>query len=265
MSSGTVTRAPQPPETPPPSKTGLPPETTQTSEEPQPAEGAGRRRLRGRWRWLLISLGVLVVLVGAGWLLFFSSVFAAKQVTVSGLRELTASQVRKAAAVPLGEPLVSQDLQSIGVRATQIPQIEQVHVRRQWPNVIVITVTERRPLLGMPHDNGFLIIDRLGVAYETRPSLPTGVMLVRTDPANAPLLAELGTAAGVMPKRLREQVTTIMANTGDDITLILKSGVTVMWGDATRSQLKADVTVTLLKRKPKVSVDVSSPHNPAIR
>ena len=117
----------------------------------------------------------------------------------------------------------------------------------------------------MPHDNGFLIIDRLGVAYEIRPSLPAGVMLVRTDPANAELLTELGTAAGAMPKRLRQQVTTIMANTGDDITLVLDSGVTVMWGDASRSELKAEVTVTLLKRKPKVSVDVSSPHNPAMR
>ena len=259
MAARTVTRPPQPPKTPQPT------EPTWAAETPEPEQTTLRQRIARHWRRLLVGLGVVVVLAGAGWLLFFSSVFAAKEVTVSGLRELTAKQVKAAAAVPLGEPLVGQDLQAIGERATAIPQIEQVHVRRQWPNSIVITVVERRPLLGMPHDNGFLIIDRLGVAYETRPSLPDGVMLVRTDPANAQLLAELGTAAGVMPKRLREQVTTIMANTGDDITLILRSGVTVMWGDATRSQLKADVTVTLLKRKPKFSVDVSSPHNPALR
>ena len=247
MSAGTVTRASQP------------------SESAPPPEAAGRRRLSRRWRWLLIGVGVGVVLAAAGWLVFFSSVFGAKQVTVSGLRGLTANQVVAAAAVPLGEPLIRQDLTAIGQRTTAIPQIEQVHVRRQWPNGIAITVTERRPLLGMPHDSGFLIIDRRGVAYETRPTLPTGVMLVQTNPANAQLLTNVGAAAGVMPKRLREQVTTIMANTGDDITLVLESGVTVMWGDASRSELKSDVTLALLKRKPKASVDVSSPHNPAMR
>lgn len=221
-----------------------------------------RRRIH--WRRWLIGLGVLTVLAGAGWLVFFSSVFAAQQVTVSGLRELTTQQVVTAAAVPLGEPLAVQDLQAIGERATLIPQIEQVHVRRHWPNGIAITVVERRPLLGMPHNSGFLIIDRLGVAYETRRTLPRGVMLVQTDPTDAQLLIEMGSAAGVMPKRLREQVTTIMANTGDDITLVLKSGVTVTWGDASRSELKSDVTLALLKRKPKVSVDVSSPHNAAM-
>jgi len=250
MSAGTVPRASQP---------------AQAPEPTEPVEDTGRRRIGRRWRWVLIGLGLLLVLGGAGWLVFFSSVFAAQQVTVSGLRELSTDRVVAAAAVPLGEPLVRQDLRAIGERATAIPQIQQVHVRRQWPNRIAIVVTERRPLLAMPHGTDFLIIDRLGVAYETRRTVPAGVMLVQTDPANARLLTEVGTAASAMPKKLRRQVTTIMTHTGDDITLVLESGVTVTWGDATRSDLKADVTMALLKRKPKASVDVSSPHNPAMR
>jgi cell division protein FtsQ len=39
----------------------------------------------------------------------------------------------------------------------------------------------------------------------------------------------------------------------------------VAWGDSGDSELKAQVMAALIKRKPKSSIDVSSPHNPAVR
>ena len=44
------------------------------------------------------------------------------------------------------------------------------------------------------------------------------------------------------------------------------SGVTVNWGSAADSPLKAQIVTALLKDgKPRATIDVSSPNNPAVR
>ena len=48
------------------------------------------------------------------------------------------------------------------------------------------------------------------------------------------------------------------------MTVVLNNGVQVNWGTGADSALKADIVLALLKRKP-ATIDVSSPHNPAIR
>jgi cell division protein FtsQ len=55
------------------------------------------------------------------------------------------------------------------------------------------------------------------------------------------------------------------AGNRDSITLVLESGKTVTWGSSADSELKAQVVMALLNKKPKSSIDVSSPHNPAVR
>jgi cell division protein FtsQ len=55
------------------------------------------------------------------------------------------------------------------------------------------------------------------------------------------------------------------AGNRDSITLVLESGKTVTWGSSADSELKAQVVMALLKRKTESSIDVSSPHNPAVR
>ena len=57
----------------------------------------------------------------------------------------------------------------------------------------------------------------------------------------------------------------ITASSPDSIALILGSGRTSPGEAHADSELKAKVVTALLKRKPKSSIDVSSPHNPAVR
>ena len=37
------------------------------------------------------------------------------------------------------------------------------------------------------------------------------------------------------------------------------------WGESSQSKLKADIVMVLLKKHPKTTIDVSSPHNPTTR
>jgi cell division protein FtsQ len=207
---------------------------------------------------------LLALLAAAGWLVGFSSVFAVTKVGVTNVHRISPDRVREAAAVPLGLSLARQDLTAIDQRVSAIPEVSAATVSREWPNGIKITIVERKPLLGILQPDGYAIVDRGGVVFETQPSLPKGVLLADIDPANVALLGEVGTIAVAMPASLTKKVARIGATSANAVNLTLINGVRVNWGSAADSALKAELVATLLKRHPS-TIDVSSPHNPAVR
>ena len=222
-----------------------------------------RRSLRRRLLTGAVTAAALVLLAVLVWLLAASPVLAAKEVTVAGQRELTPQQVRDAAAVPLGVPLIRQDLDAIARRATQLPQVASATVQRHWPSTVTVTVRERRPLLAIQQPDGYAVVDEQGVAYETRPAVPRGSVQTDADPTNQRLLVDLAVVAAALPEDLRTKVARLKAASDADATLVLTSGTTIHWGDSRESALKADIVAVLLKKKPR-TIDVSAPHNPAI-
>jgi cell division protein FtsQ len=226
--------------------------------------GPRARGFAGRAGLVVTLFLVLAVLGGAGCLVAFSPVLAVERVEVTGARRLASSSVREAAAVPMGVPLVRQDLTAIAGRVSSLPQMESAEVSRRWPNTIRISVVERRPVLGVRQPEAFVLIDSHGVAFESQPSLPTGVLQADVDPSNVAVLVEVGTIAAAMPATLRGRVERLIATSRSSVTVVLSDGVRVNWGTGADSALKADIVLALLKREPS-TIDVSSPHNPAIR
>jgi cell division protein FtsQ len=220
------------------------------------------RRSRGRV-WLVLLL-LLALFAGAGWLVGFSPVLAAERVEVRGADRIARSSLLQAAAVPLGVPLPRQDLAAIAGRVSSLPQIESAEVSRRWPNTIRVAVVERHPVLGVRQPKGFILIDTRGVAFESRPTLPSGVLKADVDPSNVAVLREVGAIAAAMPAALRGRVERLRATSESSVMVVLNDGVQIKWGTGADSALKADIVLSLLKRKPS-TIDVSSPHNPAIR
>ena len=81
--------------------------------------------------------------------------------------------------------------------------------------------------------------------------------------ADRALLRDLGLVAAALPEIAAQQGPHLTASDPDRITLVLKSGVRVNWGNSADSPLKAQIVQALLKRKPAAAIDVSSPHTPA--
>ncbi|HEX6759446.1 MAG TPA: FtsQ-type POTRA domain-containing protein [Propionibacteriaceae bacterium] len=227
--------------------------------------GRNARRSGGRKVLAFTSIALVLALIGVSvWSVYFSTALVTKRVSVIGTHDLTPMQVSFAAQVPLGVPLARQDLDAIAERTTTLPPVESAAVTRDWPGTIRITVVERRPVLAIRQPDGYVVVDKSGVGYETKPAMPPAVLLAEVYPGDAPLLSEVAIVATTLPKKLRGMVDRITASNRDSIVLILDSGRTVTWGSSSDSGLKAQVATALLKRKPKSSIDVSSPHNPAV-
>lgn len=120
-------------------------ERQQESSGPPPA-----RRLRLPRPRTIIILTVVLVLLGAGsvWLLYGSHWTRVERVSVSGTSVLTPAEVREAAEVPVGAPLISVDTDAIETRLSRkLPRIDTVDVVRSWPHGIGLKVVERTPVL----------------------------------------------------------------------------------------------------------------------
>ncbi|WFR65929.1 cell division protein FtsQ/DivIB [Curtobacterium flaccumfaciens] len=74
-----------------------------------------------------------------------------------------------------------------------------------------------------------------------------------------------------LPSTVRAQVTSVKASTADDVTLTLKDGSSVVWGNPEQSDAKAALLAALVKdhsaRNPGtvVEYDVSAPDNGIVR
>ena len=228
-------------------------------ESAQRFGAAARTRRTTRWA----ALVVLAVLLGAAvWLVWFSSLLSVKEVRVLGAVDVSVDSVRRAAAVPAGIPLARVDPGGIVDRVGALPRVASVEVRRGWPNVLVIVVTERQPLAVTKDGTGYTYLDASGARFGSTTAVPHGVPVVSAANANAMDSALAVYAA--LPRSLATRVATVVARTRDDVVITLGDGTTVQWGNADQSERKAAVLAALLKIRA-TSYDVSAPDLPTTR
>ena len=218
-------------------------------------------RTRRTTRWAVPA--VVAVLIGAAvWLVWFSSLLSVKEVRVLGAVDVSVDAVRQAAAVPAGVQLARVDPGGIIDRVGALPRVASVEVRRGWPNVLVIVVSERQPVAVTKDGTGYSYLDASGARFGSMSAVPHGVPVVSAANANAMVSALAVYAA--LPRSLATRVASVVARTRDDVVLTLGDGTTVQWGNADQSDRKAAVLAALLKIKAP-SYDVSAPDLPTTR
>ena len=231
------------------------------------ARFAGRVRDR-RWsrlRTVLVALALCVAGGCSAWVLLGTSLLGVASVRVEGAGRVSQAEVLAAAAIPTGHPLASLDTAAVAARVEQLPPVRSVVVRRAWPRGVSIVVHERVPAAVRVRGDGFVLVDRDGVAFADVASRPQDLPLV-TAPigAGAPALRAALDVLESVPVPVRDQVRTVRAASAEDVRLSLTKGRTVLWGAPDRGSRKGAVLVVLLSRKAKV-YDVSAPDAPTTR
>jgi cell division protein FtsQ len=206
----------------------------------------------------------VVGLVAVVWALWFSPLLRVDQVEVQGISVLTPEQVRAAAGILPGRPMISVDVDAAAERVAELAPVASVSVGRSWPGTVVLTVVERTPALGLTGSGSVQLLDASGVAYRTVGSVPTGLPVLTTVDPTPQAVAEVLKMVDDLPEALRARLIGIRAETPDSIELDLTEGVVVVWGSGDDSPRKAQVLQTLMAQPGRVYV-VSAPEVPAIR
>lgn len=221
-----------------------------------------RRRWRqSRGRKVAIGAGVVVIVALVVWLLYFSSLLTIHHVDITS-GSVGAAEVRTAARVPMGSPLIEADLGGIRSRVEAIPSVASASVSRSWPQTIRITVTPRVPIAVVSTGQGLQNIDASGVVFGKLSARPAGLPLITlAGSVDRSALVNAVTVAASLPSSILSQVTSITVRTMDDIRLDMSGGRWIQWGNSSDSATKAQVAAILLNQRA-AHIDVSVPSNP---
>jgi len=222
------------------------------------------RRRRARWLAVLLPLAAMGIAGGLTWALLGSSLFAVRTVIVTGTRLVPESEVLAVAAVRPGTPLIRISTAQVAGRVLTIRQVQGVRVTKSWPDRVVIAVRERTSALAVSlPGGGFDLIDANGVIVQPAPTRPSGLPLYTTMEAASSLRGDPDVAAAAavlaeLPGSVRSSVTSVIVPSPDQVTLSLRSGVTILWGSADDAAAKAKELTVLMPTHARY-YDVSSP------
>ncbi|OFE17471.1 hypothetical protein BA895_15795 [Humibacillus sp. DSM 29435] len=217
-----------------------------------------------------VAVALLLAMGLVAWLGWFSPVFTADAVVVKGASTAQAAQVRRAAAVPLGGPVLRVDTAAVTRRLEADRQWADIAVERSLPHTVTITVRPREAALAVRTSSGRVeVVDGKGFAFRTVADPPQGVPLVT---AGTTVVTRVGVTAALqalsaLDPALRRTVSGVTVSAADQVkfTLTVKGArKTVVWGGPGDAVTKARLVVILLKQ-PGSTVDVSVPSSPVTR
>jgi cell division protein FtsQ len=237
---------------------------TASTANAAPATIAQARRRRGPdpWKTAFFVVAAAGLVAGAVWALLGSSFFVVRSVRVIGSGSIPRQEVLAAAGIKIGTPLIRVDTGAVARRVGQITQVQSAQVRRSWPDTIVITTVPRTPVFVVRAGHTYDVIDAYGVTLGRVSRPGSGLVLLKSSAqlatlrGNAAVLAA-GTVIRGLPAWLRQRLTAVRTR-GSEIILILRHGVTVIWGGTAGEQAKAEEVAVLLRTKA-TYVDVSDP------
>ena len=231
-------------------------------------------RPRSRRRRALRIGAALLLLGAAGWFLWAGPVLAVATVQVDGTGTLTTDEVREAAGIEIGTPLLRLDVEAVEARVARLPQVSEVEVTRGWPRSAVITVVERVPVAVVGEAGRRSLVDGDGVLFDTITGAPPpGVVPLEVadpGPGDAATVAALE-ALVALPEYVRDGIDGASVTGPEDITLTLTDGTLVRWGGPAESATKATVLTALLDRmsdgdlEPAGTIDLSTPDAVVLR
>ena len=245
-----------------------------------------KRAARSYRRYVIrvVAAFVLVVaLVVSAIVVYYSDLFTIEVISVTGVEHLTATEMEQLANVQEGTTLLRVDISAIKERLLMDAWVEDVTIKRSWPNTLEIIVTERTiaAVVEVPSDDATTTQDwaiasdgmwlmpipdqdseagqnTSAKVYEDAASVlritdvPYGVDpqvgdYCTNDYVNNALAIITG-----MTTELADQVVSVLATEADSTTLVLDSGIEIVFGEASDIRDKERVCLEIMEEHPDV-------------
>ena len=227
------------------------------SQTVRSADPKKKRKSKAPWLvWLLLILSVVT-----WWSLYQSKWFIAQEVTITGNSRLSIQQISAAAAVPIGNSLMSINPEVISEQIEALPEIKIAIVQRGWPHTILISVTERTPIAVAATASGYNLIDSDGMNAGVVAAPPEGLLVISAQPDSAAMTSAIQALASIPAEWA---ITGLSAATQDSVVANLGNGVIVTLGSGERAAEKVEVAQALIEKGYTV-INVSAPDAPTVK
>ena len=209
---------------------------------------ATRQRRRA---WARIVGATLVV--AAGGAIAVSPLFAAQEVTVTGLVNLSPEQVLAAGGVGIGSPLVTIRPAAVEERLESTPWIQSASVHRGFPRALSIKIVERAPVAVIPRAARWVTVDSEGRALQVTKARPLGLPELNAassaDVTNTWIAGRTLAAVRMvshLPTPWRDMFREWTAHSDGTVSARLKGGEVVEFGNTARAEAKVIAAVTVV-------------------
>jgi len=234
---------------------------------------AVERRHSRRKMVVLITLAVISILAAALWPLAHSRFLSARVLRVEGNRHTPTAVVLSAAGLSGHPPMIDVNAGADARAIEALPWVASATVHTQWPDGVVVHVSERRAVAVVAVGHGVAVLDRTGRVLADVGSAPVG--LVRLQSVGSPGVpgttikraAGCLSVAAALPPAFAGLVQAVSPSPGGGVDLALSNGVGVILGPPTQLPAKFEDVASLLAGAalPVGSViDVSVPPSPAV-
>lgn len=147
----------------------------------QPIDWAQRLRVT-------LTLVTLLVLIGAGFYLHQDDTLPVLHVTVEGeLQQTDRQQLQQIVKPYVTGSFIEVDVAGLRTAAQQIPWVDQIQVRRVWPDTLHLIVTEHQAIARW-NDDG-LVNNRGQVFFPEKASFPEGLVQLHGPTGSSEIMA----------------------------------------------------------------------------
>ncbi|HMK12834.1 MAG TPA: FtsQ-type POTRA domain-containing protein [Acidimicrobiales bacterium] len=231
----------------------------------------GRRRLRR----LMIGFGA-VATVALAWGFTYSTFLDVDHVVVRGESHTTETDIRAAAAIGRGQPMVYIDTGAARRRVESLPWVARAEVHRDFPGTVRIDVVERVPVVATAIPaGGWRLFDAEGHAVGDASGLPPGIIAMSGPTPPVAVGAEVSAAelaaidaAVSMPQSLKQRVGAVALAKDGTIDLQLAPEGTIHLGSPVDLPAKYLAAVAVLDQvdphKTIGVLDVRAPEAPVL-
>ena len=215
---------------------------------------------------MVASVAVALPIGGFG--LSVSPLFRVDRVDVTGAHHLSPSDVVRLAGLAGGGNVFWLDTAEVRRRLESDPWIARASVTRSLGGTVAIAVRERAPVAVVDRSGAYELVAGDGTLLGTGPRSPT-LPVIDAGPGAGSMAGPAG-AVAALAKPLRAQVVTVVMDDAGELSLSMRSGVTVAYGPAIAAEQKGralgEVLAWAKRRGLKVaSVDVIAPAAPSLR
>ncbi len=243
-----------------------------TAIEPKLAErrkGVQEDRARGRLKGVLITIGIVLVVVGAVWLVR-SPLLSIKSVDVQGAQQSDPLAAVASLGMGVGTPTMDVARDAIEAAILEDPWVASVEVRRSWPGGLAIDVTEHVPMASVRSGDGWVQVALDGsVVPGDGPVVDAARIMIDTGPVRPgyEIVNPLILGAIEFADALRDDLEAGVSIAEEDGGLVATvDGYRVILGRPTELEDKAVVVATLLDTglTPGAVINVVAPLRPAV-
>lgn len=239
----------------------------------RPARRPDIARILPSTRSLLVAVAIAAGSVGGYFVARDTSVFAVRGVEVDGASPAVARQVRKALRAELGTSLLRLDLSRVREQVAAVPTVANASFDRAFPHTLRVVVVPERAVAVVRQGGESWLVSFGGrimasLPRGARPRLPRiwiakGVAFSVGGMTPAALQDSLAAVSPLRAARFPARVASVRAE-GDELTLLLRSGLEVRLGDASDVRLKLAVAAKVLRLVAADTryLDVSVPERP---